>query len=103
MLPVFCKSPHWQLVVLALVALLWIALSFLLVLARGDVEAYLLNIFKDSARSDAFVRLNPTFRLMWITHSCLLLFGLVAAMVHKRDLFTVLIIGPFLAFAVALF
>jgi hypothetical protein len=97
------KSPHWQIALLAVLAALWVALSALVVLGRGDVEAYLLSIFKDSARPDAFVRLNPTFRLMWIAHSCLSLFGLVAVMVHKRDLFTVLIIGPFLAFAIALF
>lgn len=103
MLPVSCKSPHWQIAVLTLLAAMWIALSALLVLSRGDVEAYLISIFKDSARPDAFVRLNRTFRLMWIAHSCLLLFGLVAMMVHKRDLFTVLIIGPSLAFPIALF
>lgn len=97
------RSSRWQIAVLTLLALLWITLSALLVLARGDVEAYLLNIFKDSVRPDAFVRLNRTFLLMWIAHSCLLVLGLVAATVHKRDLFTVLIIGPSLAIAIALF
>ncbi len=97
------RSPYWQIATLAALAALWIALSVPLVFGRGDVEAYLLSTFKDSARADAFVRLNPTFLLMWIAHSCLLVFGIVAVMVHKPDLFTVLIIGPLIAFVVGLF
>ena len=95
--------PYWQIAALATFAALWIALSIPLVLGRGDAEAYLLSAFKNSVRADAFVRLNPTFLLMWIGQSCLLVFGIVAIMARKPDLFTVLAIGPLLAFVVALF
>ena len=95
------RLPYWQIAALATIAALWVALSILLILGRGDVEAYLLNAFKDSVRADAFVRLNPTFVLMWIGHTCLLVFGIVAMIVRESDLFTVLIIGPILALLVA--
>lgn len=95
------RLPYWQIVTLTIVAALWGALSVLWILARGDVESYLLSAFKGSARADAFVRLNPTFVLMWVGHTCFLVFGIVAMFVRKSDLFTVLIIGPILALLVA--
>lgn len=93
--------PYWQIAALTIVAALWGALSILWILARGDVESYLLSAFKGSVRADAFVRLNPTFVLMWVGHTCFLVFGIVAMFVRKSDLFTVLIIGPILALLVA--
>jgi hypothetical protein len=96
-------SPYWQIATLAVMAALWIALSVPLVSGRGDAEAFLLNTFEHSYRTHPFVSLNPTFFLFWIAHSCLLIFGIVAVMVHESDLFTVLIIGPTLASGVSLF
>jgi hypothetical protein len=96
-------SPYWQIATLAVMAALWIALSVPLVFGHGDAEAFLLSTFKHSYRAHPFVSLNPTFLQFWIAHSCLLIFGIVAVMVHKSDLFTVLIIGPTLTFGVSLF
>jgi hypothetical protein len=95
------RPPYWQMATLATVAALWVALSIPLILGRGGVEAYLLSTFKDCVRADAFVRLNRTFVLMWIGHTCLLAFCIVAMIVRESDLFTVLIIGPILALLVA--
>ena len=95
------RLPYWQIAALTIVAAFWGALSILWILARGDVESYLLSAFKGSVRADAFVRLNPTFVLMWVGHTCFLVFGIVAMFVRKSDFFTVLIIGPILALLVA--
>ena len=95
------RLPYWQIASLTIVAALWGALSILRILARGHVESYLLSAFKGSVRADAFVRLNPTLVLMWIGHTCFLVFGIVAMSLRKSDLFTVLIIGPILALLVA--
>jgi hypothetical protein len=97
------RLPYWQIAALAAFAALWIALSVPLVFGQGDAEAYLLSAFKNSVQADAFVRLNQTFLLMWIAHSCLLVLGIVAVVARTRDLFTVLVIGPLLAFLVGLF
>lgn len=95
------RLPYWQIAAFSVVAALWGALSILWILARGDVESYLLTAFDGSVRADAFVRLNRTFVFMLVGHTCFLLLGLVAIVVRKRDLFTVLIIGPILALLVA--
>ncbi len=96
------RSPYWQIAALAVMAALWIALSVPLVLGRGDAEAFFLSTFGHSYRPHPFVSLSPTFLHFWIAHSCLLVFGIVAVKGHKSDLFTVLIIGPMLAFGVSL-
>jgi hypothetical protein len=98
------RSPYWQIPTLAILTALWIALSIPLAFGCGDAEAFFLSTFKDYARAaHPYVSLNPTFVQFWIAHSCLLIFGIVALTVHYSDLFTVLIIGPTLAFGVALF
>lgn len=95
------RLPYWQIAAIAIVAALWIALSILWILARGDVESYLVSAFNGSVRADAFVGLNRTFVFMWVGHSSFLVFGVVAMSARKCDLFTVLIIGPILASLVA--
>lgn len=95
------RLPHWQIAALVTVASLWVTVSILLVLGRGDVETYRLGTFKDRVRPDAFIRLNPTFTLMWVSHTGFLVFGVVAMIVRESDLFTVLIIGKILALLVA--
>jgi hypothetical protein len=95
------RLPYWQIAALTLVAALWGAVSILWILARGDVESYLLSALNGSVRADAFVRLNPTFVVMWVGHTCFLSFGIVAMLVRNCDLFTVLIVGLILALLVA--
>ena len=97
-------APHWQIATLAILAGLWIALSIPLAFGCGDAEAFFLSTFRDYARAaHPHISLSPIFLLFWIAHSCLLILGIVAVTVHKSDLFTVLIIGPTLAFGVSLF
>jgi len=101
MYPIDRGLPYWQIAAFTIAAASWGGLSILWILARGDVESYLLTAFNGSVRADAFVRLNRTFGLMLVGHTCFLVFGIVAMVVRKRDLFTVLIIGPILALIVA--
>jgi len=98
------RSPYWQIATLAILAALWIALSIPLAFGGGDAEAFFLSTFKDYARAaHLYVSLGPTFLWFWIAYSGLLILGIMAVTVHKSDLFTVLIIGPTLAFGVSLF
>jgi len=95
------KLPYWQVAAFAVLAALWVALSILWLLGRGDVETYLLATFKNSVRADAFRGLNSAFQSMWISHTCLLVFCFVAMVAGMSDLFIVLILGPTLALLVA--
>ena len=97
------RLAYWQIAALAILAALWIALSIPLAFGCGDAEAFFLSTFKDYARSaHPYVSLSHLFLQFWIAHFCLLVFGIAAVMLHKTDLFTVLIIGPLLAFLIAI-
>ena len=97
------RLPCWQIAAIAILVALWVALSIPLVFGCGDAESFFLIIFKDYARSaHPYISLSHTFLWFWIAHSCLLVFGIAAVTIHKTDLFTVLIIGPLLAFLIAL-
>ena len=97
------RWPYWQIATLAILAALWIALSIPLALGCGDAEAFFLTTFADYARAThPCISLSPLYLRFWIAHSCLLILSIAAVTVHKSDLFTVLIIGPTLAFGVSL-
>lgn len=98
------KLARWQIAPIAVLTALWIALSIPLAFSSGDAEAFFLNNFEDYARAaHPYISLSPTYLCFWIAHSCLLVLGIVAVTVHKSDLFTVVLIGPTLAFSFSLF
>ena len=94
--------PGWGIATVAVLAALWVALSIPLALGRGDAEAFFLRTFKDYARAaHPYVSLSSSFRLLWIAHSCLLVFCAGAMMQRKKDLLIVFVIGPALALVLA--
>ena len=94
--------PKWQIAALACLAAVWIALATLLVLGRGDVDAFFLRTFKAYSRSShPYLNLNPTLQQLWLAWSCLLAFSSGAIAYRKADLFSVLCVGPALACGIA--
>ena len=86
MLSIRHGSSYWQIATLAVMVVMWFALSVPLVFGRGDAETFMLSTFEHSYRAHPFVSLNPTFLLFWIAHSCLLIFAIMAVMFQKSDL-----------------
>ena len=102
MTPSRTTLPKWQIVAIACLAVAWIGLTVPLILGGGDAEAFFKHTFKAYARSShPYLSLNATFGQLWIAHSCLLIFSIIAMALRKADLFTVLIVGPTIAVVVA--
>jgi hypothetical protein len=91
----------WTLVAAALV-LLWLGLSALLLVARGDPEAALRGAFGRQARADAFDHLNGISIYFWSMHTSLTLVAIAAARSRRSDVLKVLLIGPIIALTVCL-
>ncbi len=84
----------WRGFVLGVLFSLWFGLSGLLVIARGDVEAFFHKSFRHNSRRDAFYDLNRTYVLFWIFHSSLTITAVAAVRSRRSDVFAVLPIGP---------
>ena len=81
---------------------MWFGLSGLLVVARGDPEAFLRTAFGRYGRADAFEHLNGVLVLFWLVHSSLVLTAIAAARYRRSDVLAVLLIGPVIALAIGL-
>ena len=93
----------WQLATLAVLVLLWLGLSGLLVVTRGKPEAFLATTLGRFGRLDAFEHLNGVSILVWSVHSFLVLIAIAATRYRRADVVAVLMIGPAIASAIALF
>jgi hypothetical protein len=77
--------------------LLWLGLSALLLVARGDPEAALRGAFGRHPRADAFAHLDRISIYFWTAHTSLALVAIAAARSRRGDVLTVLLIGPVIA------
>jgi len=87
---------------LGCLVLFWFGLSGLLVVARGDPEAFLRTTFARSSRADTFEHLNGVSVPFWLVHSSLVLIAIAAARYRRSDVLTVSLIGPVIALAISL-
>ena len=92
-----------QTLVLATLVSLWLALTGLLLVSRGNPEAFLLGNLGRYSRADAFEHLNSGLPFFWFVHSSLVLTAIAAARFRRTDVLTVLLIGPVIALAFNLF
>jgi hypothetical protein len=95
-------GPRWQLATQGVLVSVWLGLSGLLVVARGNPEAFLATTFGRFSRDDAFEHLNRVLIGLWSVHSFLVLIAITATWHRRTDVLAVLIIGPVLALAIAL-
>jgi hypothetical protein len=96
------RKPPWRIAVPVALVVLWLGLSGLLVVARGDPEAWLRATFGRYGRADAFEHLNGVSFLFWLVHSSLVLTAIVAARYRRSDVLAVLLIGPVIGLAIGL-
>lgn len=98
------RFPYIGPVPLALAALvfLWLCLTGLFVVARGDPEAFLWATFGRFSRADAFKHLNGVSFLFWLVHSSLVLVAIAAARFRRSDVLMTLLIGPAIALIICL-
>ena len=92
-----------QTLVLATLVSLWLALTGLLLVSRGNPEAFLLGNLDRYSRADAFEHLNSGLPFFWCVHSSLVLTSIAAARFRRTDVLTVLLIGPVIALVFNLF
>lgn len=92
----------WPLAALAVLALPWLGLSGLFVVARGDPEAFLQTHLSPHSRADAFENISGILGLFWSVQSILLLLAMGAIRVRRSDVLIVLLIGPIIALALDL-
>jgi hypothetical protein len=93
----------WHFVTLGLLVSLWLGISCLLVVARGNPEAFLLRNFGRFSRADAFEHLNGISVALWWVHSFLVVVAILATRCRRKDVLAVLTIGPIMALAFAVF
>jgi hypothetical protein len=97
-----CAGRGWQLATLGVLVSLWLGLSGLLVVARGNPETFLATTFGRFSRADAFEHLNGVSIVLWSVHSSLVLIAIAATWCRRTDVLAVLTIGPLIALAIAL-
>jgi hypothetical protein len=88
---------HFCLSVLTAWVLIWLGLSALLLVARGDLEATLRGAVGRHARPDAFEHLNGISVRFWAAHTSLTLVAIAAARYRRSDVLGVLLVGPVIA------
>lgn len=96
------RLPLWQGITLGLLVLIWIGVSWLLVVSRGGPESFLRTTFAGSSRPDAFRDLNRTVVLFWVVDSFLVLTALLATRLRRPDVFVVLLVGPAIGLVIGL-
>jgi len=79
-----------------------LGLSGLLVVSWGQPEAFLAKTFVRVSRDDAFAHLNGISTFVWSVHSVLILLESAASQYRRKDVLTVLMIGPVIAASIAL-
>lgn len=92
----------WQIFVLGVLFFLWFGLIGLVIIAHGDIEAFLQESFRHNSRLDAFYDLNRASALFWVVHSSLTMTAVAAARFRRSDVFAVLLIGPAIGLVVSL-
>jgi hypothetical protein len=97
-----CIGPALQLGTLAALVSLWLGLSGLLVVSRGNPEAFLVTTFGRFSMDDAFENLNGVTVDLWCVHSFLVLIAIAAVWYRRPDVLAVLMLGPAMASAIAL-
>jgi hypothetical protein len=88
--------------VLTVLFSVWLSLTGLLVVARGDPEIYLRATLARSSRPDAFEHVSGVSIYLWVVHSSLVLLAIAATWRRRSDVFVVLLIGPAIALAISL-
>lgn len=96
------RLPLWRSITLGALLLLWIGLSWLLLISRGDPETFLRTAFAGSSRADALRDLNRAAFLFWVVHSCLSLTALSATRLRRPDVLVVLLVGPAIGMVIGL-
>ena len=81
-------------IVVWLLVVIWIALSGLLVLGRGDVEGLLKLAFGRYSKPDAYQSLNRIVGLFWASNGTIVSLASLAAWRKRGDIFAVLMIAP---------
>ena len=92
----------WQSFVLGVLFSIWFGLFGVLIIAHGDLEAFLHETFRHNSRRDAFYDLNRVSVLFWVIHSALTIAAVAAARSRRSDVFAVLLIGPAIGLAISL-
>jgi hypothetical protein len=80
----------------------WLAVSVLILIGRGDVESLLGSAFGRNVRPDAFEFLNQIAVSFWASHSLLASLAFLASWQRRVDVLLVLMIGPVIALLVCL-
>jgi hypothetical protein len=88
------RLPIWTGIALGVLLLIWVGLSGLLVVSRGDPETFLRTALAASSRPDAFNDLSRTMVSFWVVHTCLFLAALSTIWSRRPDVLAVLLIGP---------
>ncbi len=89
--------PAGQLATLGVLITLWLGLSGLLVVTRGQPETFLAASFGRFSRRDAYEHLNAISIVAWSLHSSLVLTAIAATRYRRTDVLIVLMIGPVIA------
>lgn len=92
----------WQIFALGFLFFLWFGLIGLLIIAHGDLEAFLQETFRHNSRPDAFYDLTRVTVLFWLVHSSLTMTAVAAARYRRTDVLAVLLIGPAIGLLISL-
>ena len=91
----------WRIAALAALVVLWLGLSGLLVVARGDPKPGSGDP-RPPRPGRTSQHLNGISVLFWLVHSSLILTAIAAARYGRSDVLAVLLIGPVIALAIGL-
>ncbi len=95
-------AASWRIFVLGVLISLWFGLSGLLIIAHGDLEAFLYETLRHNSRRDAFYDLNRISVLFWVVHSSLTMTAVAAVRSRRSGVLAVLLIGPAIGLAISL-
>ena len=96
-------GPALQPGTLAALVSLWLGLTGLLAVSRGNPEAFLVRTFGRFSMDDAFENVNRVTVGLWWVHTLLVLIAIAAVWRRRPDVLAVLSLGPAIASAIALF
>jgi hypothetical protein len=93
---------RWQIILLGVMFALWLGLFTVLIIARGDLEAFLQETFRHNSRRDAFNYLNRVSNVFLVVHASLTITAVAAARPRRSDVFAVLLTGPAIGLMISL-
>jgi hypothetical protein len=96
------STATWQIFIIIVLFFLWLGLFGLLIIAHGDLEGFLRQIFGQNSRPDAFYDLSRVSLLFWVVHSSLTITAVAAARSRRSDVLAILLIGPAIGLAISL-